>query len=423
MPSLDTISVDTVPLDPLLSKNVNSKEPDQESIETHSRNSNGNGGMVSSHQPPSQPSSNTSAPFPLKTCQALLSTLRSHPSAYPFLKPVSTTLVPDYLTIIKNPIDLGTIGTRVTSSYYSHVMDFLNDLELMFDNCDKYNGRESIIGMEGQKLKKLFLNLTKDTLPNWVTGLKCWEIEGPGTEMGPGRRHIRAPKVYEPEGIVNESTSTSSSSTTLSNTTTSTSSSAHHSARKSRGNSRKSSRAASPTLKESIHSNSSSVQSSSSKKSKPTTTKNSTEDYVKKPNKSIRPSSSNSSSSSSSASASLVKLSTTTTTTTLATTTTTTGITNFSDSEVSLTDSEDDSNDGIGTSQIMKKKKYHDSLSSTPSEIGGDFSGQIAMLSNSLAIVTQQLEVLTRKKKRKRKNSSKSSSSHTEKKSKKSEGT
>jgi hypothetical protein len=41
-----------------------------------------------------------------------------------FLKPVDTTLVPDYLSVIKNPMDFGTMREKVVRNMYKSIDDF-----------------------------------------------------------------------------------------------------------------------------------------------------------------------------------------------------------------------------------------------------------------------------------------------------------
>ena len=44
------------------------------------------------------------------------------------------------MSIVKRPIDLGTIKNKARSGIYQRYEDFLNDLLLMKDNCAIYNG-------------------------------------------------------------------------------------------------------------------------------------------------------------------------------------------------------------------------------------------------------------------------------------------
>ena len=75
--------------------------------------------------------------------RALLSRVRAHGYAKPFLEPVDVKVVTDYLTIIKNPIDLRTIGEKIEKGLYITMNMMCADLQLMIDNCKTYNDEKS----------------------------------------------------------------------------------------------------------------------------------------------------------------------------------------------------------------------------------------------------------------------------------------
>ncbi|KZT33790.1 hypothetical protein SISSUDRAFT_1027315 [Sistotremastrum suecicum HHB10207 ss-3] len=56
-----------------------------------------------------------------------------------FLKPVSRAEVPDYFDVIQNPMDLSTMLKKVKQKSYKSKRDFADDLNLIWDNCFKYN--------------------------------------------------------------------------------------------------------------------------------------------------------------------------------------------------------------------------------------------------------------------------------------------
>nr|XP_023012859.1 ATPase family AAA domain-containing protein 2-like [Leptinotarsa decemlineata] len=60
-----------------------------------------------------------------------------------FTKPVDTKEVPDYTTIIKQPMDLETMMTKVDLYQYECAKDFLNDIELICQNALEYNPARS----------------------------------------------------------------------------------------------------------------------------------------------------------------------------------------------------------------------------------------------------------------------------------------
>lgn len=75
--------------------------------------------------------------------RALLRRVRAHRYAEPFLAPVNTRLVTDYLSVIKNPIDLQTIGDKIDRGLYITMNMMCADLQLMLDNCKTYNDEGS----------------------------------------------------------------------------------------------------------------------------------------------------------------------------------------------------------------------------------------------------------------------------------------
>ncbi|KAK2079624.1 hypothetical protein QBZ16_002019 [Prototheca wickerhamii] len=60
-------------------------------------------------------------------------------AALGFTVAVDARLVPDYYTIVKNPIHLGEIRNRLRKSTYPSAVEFYNDMHLLFDNCFLYN--------------------------------------------------------------------------------------------------------------------------------------------------------------------------------------------------------------------------------------------------------------------------------------------
>jgi len=52
----------------------------------------------------------------------------------------------DYFSIIKNPMDFGTIKKRLKSNYYTKLQDFIGHVKLVFYNCTLYNGTGSEVG-------------------------------------------------------------------------------------------------------------------------------------------------------------------------------------------------------------------------------------------------------------------------------------
>ncbi|KAL0481412.1 transcription initiation factor TFIID subunit 1 [Acrasis kona] len=79
-----------------------------------------------------------------------------------FWSAVDTTLVPNYLEVIKHPMDLSTLKFNLSSAKYKSTKHFLHDLERIFKNCTEFNPSDSIYYKEAKRLSKLSKNLTKD---------------------------------------------------------------------------------------------------------------------------------------------------------------------------------------------------------------------------------------------------------------------
>ncbi|KAG9086127.1 Transcriptional activator spt7, partial [Ceratobasidium sp. 370] len=73
----------------------------------------------------------------------VLTDLRSLSEAHAFLKPVTKADAPDYHLVIKQPMDLGTMGRKVRSKQYKTKTEFVADLNLIWDNCLNYNANPS----------------------------------------------------------------------------------------------------------------------------------------------------------------------------------------------------------------------------------------------------------------------------------------
>jgi len=70
----------------------------------------------------------------------LISSFMAIPFSNAFHRPVSLKKFPSYKNIIKTPMDLGTVKSKIKDSMYTHYYEFLNDLILIKDNCATYNG-------------------------------------------------------------------------------------------------------------------------------------------------------------------------------------------------------------------------------------------------------------------------------------------
>ncbi|EAX93675.1 Bromodomain containing protein [Trichomonas vaginalis G3] len=84
-----------------------------------------------------------------------------------FTQPVNpeTDGCPNYFEVIKNPMDLGTIRSKLLENKYETVEDFKADISLVWDNNIKYNSKKSLIAHLAKELSNEFEKLT-----HWITG-------------------------------------------------------------------------------------------------------------------------------------------------------------------------------------------------------------------------------------------------------------
>ena len=86
----------------------------------------------------------------------LINLLEIQEESAEFLQPVDYKLlnIPDYPIIIKNPMDLGTIKKKIKSKKYKNLHEFINDIQLVWDNCKTYNDPSSEIYSQAEFMEK-----------------------------------------------------------------------------------------------------------------------------------------------------------------------------------------------------------------------------------------------------------------------------
>ncbi|KAF7306116.1 Histone GCN5 superfamily [Mycena chlorophos] len=96
--------------------------------------------------------------------QKTLKELKDHSAAWAFQQPVNGNEVVDYYDVIKEPMDFGTMGTKLENGEYTDVQSFLSDAQLVFDNCRKYNPESSTYVKNANKLDKFLAELVADRI-------------------------------------------------------------------------------------------------------------------------------------------------------------------------------------------------------------------------------------------------------------------
>lgn len=94
----------------------------------------------------------------MKQCEALLNRLMAHQHAWVFNTPVDVVKlnIPDYHTVIKHPMDLGTVKSKLTTGKYMNPWGFAADVRLTFSNAMTYNPAGNDVHVMAETLSKYF---------------------------------------------------------------------------------------------------------------------------------------------------------------------------------------------------------------------------------------------------------------------------
>merc|ERR1719266_2724151 len=97
----------------------------------------------------------------MKACNEIIKEMfsKKHSAyAWPFYKPVDTEQLDlhDYKQVIKKPMDLGTVRTKMESREYRSPAEFAIDMRLIFTNCYKYNPPDHDVVAMARKLQDVF---------------------------------------------------------------------------------------------------------------------------------------------------------------------------------------------------------------------------------------------------------------------------
>lgn len=95
--------------------------------------------------------------------RSILVELTNHGSAWPFLRPVNADEVPDYYSVITEPMDLATMEGKLEANQYAQdgLDGLVKDAQRVFDNCRAYNPKNSPYAKCADKLERFL----KENLP------------------------------------------------------------------------------------------------------------------------------------------------------------------------------------------------------------------------------------------------------------------
>ncbi|XP_022750494.1 transcription factor GTE8-like [Durio zibethinus] len=94
----------------------------------------------------------------MKQCEGLLKRLMGHQCGWVFNQPVDIVKlnIPDYFTVIRHPMDLGTIKKKIASGAYASPLEFHADVRLTFSNAMTYNPPSNDFHVMADTLNKFF---------------------------------------------------------------------------------------------------------------------------------------------------------------------------------------------------------------------------------------------------------------------------
>jgi hypothetical protein len=76
--------------------------------------------------------------------------------AWPFLRPVTSRVAPNYGEFVKTPMDLAKVRNKLNNGRYKQARELISDIRLIFENCKKYVAGTSEVKECGMRLHQLF---------------------------------------------------------------------------------------------------------------------------------------------------------------------------------------------------------------------------------------------------------------------------
>uniref|UniRef100_A0A670IIB7 Bromodomain testis-specific protein n=1 Tax=Podarcis muralis TaxID=64176 RepID=A0A670IIB7_PODMU len=109
--------------------------------------------------------------------RVLMRAMWRHNFSWPFHQPVDAAglNLPDYYSIIKNPMDLTTIQKRLEHTCYTCAAECIEDFKTMFANCYLYNKPGDDIVFMAQALEKVFLQKVAQMPPDEKIVVTSWQ--------------------------------------------------------------------------------------------------------------------------------------------------------------------------------------------------------------------------------------------------------
>lgn len=135
----------------------------------------------------------------LKYCRYVIDKLLMHPLSKEYLNPVDADSFPNYLTIVHEPMDLGTIKRKLDNHQYESPADFKYDINLVWSNSKLYLSKKKthllyhVATMMEAKCNKLLKKIPRTPKDEWLLMLdkanrklqKFLKLPTPGARLVP----------------------------------------------------------------------------------------------------------------------------------------------------------------------------------------------------------------------------------------------
>ena len=108
---------------------------------------------------------------------SILNSLMEHPCASIFGDKIEPGIdfPPEYFEIIKKPMDIRTVISKIKNDEYKSLKECIDDIELVWNNAEKYYGRNSNITILANEVKNQFRRLFRPVSVRSVHGF-CEEV-------------------------------------------------------------------------------------------------------------------------------------------------------------------------------------------------------------------------------------------------------
>lgn len=99
--------------------------------------------------------------FDIRRASKVLTKMMSQEMSFFFNEPVDPIRdgVPNYFEVIKEPMDFGTIRTKLDAGEYMEAHEYEHDVELVFRNCYTFNQPHLVVYQTAQMLEKMWKKL------------------------------------------------------------------------------------------------------------------------------------------------------------------------------------------------------------------------------------------------------------------------